>query len=439
MLVGIEQIPTIEDAAAASATSAAATAPGAGVAARAPVVAPGPDPDQGRRAVRLLALARLASTGGSQAAQIALAFTIYERTSSAAWVSASLVASAGVVGLVGPVSGRLGDRDDRRRVMVVSELAGAIGWLAVMLAGSPATLVAAALVATAANAPFKAASSAAVPNLVPPERLGWANGVIATATNASLVVGPLVGGALVGVAGPRWVFGVNAVSFAVSAAVIARLPGRFSEGRDPGDDAAPPLRWRTVLADRVRAKLYLVTGLSFGAFGVTLVADLPLVDELGGGSVAYALLTSLWGIGAVAGSTATTRLAARHERLAFVGGTAAMGVSLGSISVMPNLPAAIVVGTLGGLGAGLSFTQWYTLLQRASPDAERGTSFAIAETIEQVAFVVGMVAAGPVVDALGPQPTYLVPGVLLLTATVAAAASSGPVRRTAEAVGRRRR
>src|SRR5262245_44228126 len=110
--------------------------------------------ERGRRSVRLLAAARLASTGGSQAAQIALAYTSYQRTSSAAWVSASLVASAGVVGLVGPLSGRLSDRHDRRRVMVAAEIAGGVGWLTVMLADSPAMLVAAALFATAANAPF---------------------------------------------------------------------------------------------------------------------------------------------------------------------------------------------------------------------------------------------------------------------------------------------
>ena len=91
----------------------------------------------GRPAVRRLAVARFASTGGSQAAQVALAYTVFERTHSAAWVSAALVACAGIVGVVGPISGRLSDRFDRRRVMVIAEVGGAIGWLAVLLVDAP--------------------------------------------------------------------------------------------------------------------------------------------------------------------------------------------------------------------------------------------------------------------------------------------------------------
>jgi predicted MFS family arabinose efflux permease len=380
------------------------------------VAAATPDPASrpGRQAVRLLAAARFASAGGSQAAQVALAYEVYERTSSATWVSASLVASAGVVGLLGPVSGRLSDRLDRRRVMVAAEVAGAVGWAAVLLADSPFALVLAALLATAANAPFRSASSASVPNLVRPEDRSWANSAIATAMNAALVVGPLVGGALIGVAGARSVFGVNAVTFLVSAVLIARLPGRLSEGPTPG--VTPPTSWRKALRDRRRSGLYAVTALSFGAFGITLVADLPLVDHFGGGSIGYALLTTLWGTGAVVGSMSTSRLPAGRERLALIAGTAAMAVSIGSISVMPNLPAAIVVGTIGGLGSGTAFAPWFSLLQGITADGERGTAFAIAETLEQSAFIAGMVVAGGVVGALGAQATYLLPGALLLTA-----------------------
>lgn len=378
------------------------------------------DPAAGRRAVWRLAAARLASTGGSQAAQVALAYTVYEQTSSPAWVSASLVASVGVVGLLGPLSGRLGDRLDRRRVMVVAEVAGGVGWLLVLLAGSPLTLVLAALAATAANAPFRAASSAAVPNLVAPDQLTWANGVMTTAFSASLLVGPLVGGALVGAAGPGSVFGLNAVSFLVSAAVIARLPGRVAEAPSATAVPAPPVSWRRLAADPRRRRLFAVTSLAFAAFGITLVADLPLVDHFGGGSVAYALLTTLWGAGAVAGSVLAARLPRRHEPAALVGGAVAMGLSLGVLAVVPNLPVAIAVGVVGGAGDGVLFVPWYSMVQRGTPDAERASAFAMADTLDQSAFVAGMVVAGPLVETLGVQPTYVLPALLMLTAALLA-------------------
>ena len=156
-----------------------------------------------------------------------------------------------------------------------------------------------------------------------------------------------------------------------------------------------------------------MTALTFAAFGVTLVADLPLVDHLGGGATGYALLTTLWGTGAIVGSSVAARIPARHELTALTAGSAAMAISLGSIAVVPNLPLAIAVGTIGGAGSGIAFTPWFSLLQRMTPDRDRGTAFAMAETFEQTSFVAGMVAAGALISTLGVQPTYLVSGLLL--------------------------
>ena len=380
-----------------------------------------------RRTVRLLAAARLVSVGGSQAAQVALAFTIFQRTHSAGWVAAALVASAGVVGLVGPLSGWIGDRYDRRRVMVTTELAAAVGWAAMLLARRPLALVLVALVATAVNAPFRAASSAAIPNLVDAEDLGWANGVIATAFNASLVVGPLAGGALVAISGPRLVFAINAVSFVVSAALLSISRGIFSASRGGPDAPGPRAQgaragFVAVWRDRVLRSLVLVTTCSFGAFGVTLVADLPLTASFHAGSVGYGLLTTLWGLGAVAGSLLAARtLTPRQEPGALALGSLAMAVSIGSIAVMPTFALAVLVGTVGGVGSGFAFTPWFSLVQRATDDRVRGRVFAAAETCEQVAFVLGMLAGALVVDAVGARMAYLVPGALLALGAAAAA------------------
>ena len=300
-----------------------------------------------RSAVRRLSVARFASSGGTHAGQYALAFTIYEQTHSPMWVSTWLVASAGVVGLVGPLSGRLSDRFNQhlrhgRRPSLLEPSAGS--WSSSPT--DPSRWCSLPWLATAANTPFKAAAGTeSVPNLVAADDLSWANGTIATATNASLLVGPLVGGAIISAAGPasrlrpqrHQLPGVGAGD-----RPSARHLGRhgWTTG-EPGSGG----RWRTVGADRQRRRLLAVTALAFAAFGVTLVADLPLVDHLGGDVTGYALLTTLWGAGAIVGSSVAARIPARHELTALTVGVSRNGDIAGvDRGLCPNLPLAIAVG-----------------------------------------------------------------------------------------------
>ena len=67
----------------------------------------------------------LISITGGAAAYLTLNYTIYKRTGSATWVAAALFLTFGTIGFVSPFAGALGDRFDRRRVMIASDLAGA--------------------------------------------------------------------------------------------------------------------------------------------------------------------------------------------------------------------------------------------------------------------------------------------------------------------------
>ena len=78
------------------------------------------------------------------------------------------------------------------------------------------------------ESPIWSVSAAAVPNLVGPEDLTWANGMVAVGRNIGNLVGPIIGGVLVAVLAPDstpeqlqtagyWVFGLNAVTFVGSA------------------------------------------------------------------------------------------------------------------------------------------------------------------------------------------------------------------------------
>src|SRR2546422_509840 len=117
-----------------------------------------------RAQVRRLTVARLISVTGSAAAFMALNFVIYERTQSATWVAAALFLTFGTIGFASPFAGALGDRFDRKKVMITSDLAGVGCFLAMALVHAPWLLLLFAFLAALAEAPFFSASSAAIPN-----------------------------------------------------------------------------------------------------------------------------------------------------------------------------------------------------------------------------------------------------------------------------------
>src|SRR5262245_14321281 len=207
-----------------------------------------------RAAVRRLAVARLISLTGGAAAFMALNFTIYERTGSAAWVAAALFLTFGTVGFVSPFASVFGARFDRRKVMIASDLGGAVFFAAMALVHAPVPLLGFAFGSALAEAPFLSASTAAIPNLVDEERLGWANGLVSLGRNAGILLGPLLGGVLVATIGPGAVFAANAVSFVVSAALVATVHGDFNarrEGTDAEEHRGVKAGFRFLIHDRV--------------------------------------------------------------------------------------------------------------------------------------------------------------------------------------------
>lgn len=374
----------------------------------------------GRRSVRLLALARAVSFAGSYAARIALVYTLYDRTDSSTWVSAALLAEVGVLGALGPVSGWIGDHLGRRRVMVAAELGAAAVFFALIWADAPWVLVAGSLAATVATSPFLPASTAALPNLVAEGDLGWANSMLALSTNAGLVIGPMVGGWLVAASGIHLVFAVNAVSFLASALVISRVPGRFEQERDPARHREPgALRagYRVIVRHRVIGTVTAALALTHFTFGLAMVADPALADEFDAGSFGYAVLYTGWGLVALVGAWLAGRV--RDRRLVPYGVLAGLGaVTLGctAIAVLPSFWAIVLIGSLGGLGTGALFPLTTGLMQEHTDDAVRARVFGAVDTVDKGLFAAGMVAGAPLVASVGAQGSYGVTAALLAVA-----------------------
>jgi MFS family permease len=375
-----------------------------------------------RAPVRRLALARLISLTGGAAAFMALNWLIYQRTHSAAWLAAALFLTFGTTGFASPFAGALGDRFDRRRVMIASDLTAAVLFFAMSFVHSPSPLLALAFCSAVAEAPFLSSSSAAIPNLVGDDDLAWANGLVTVGRNAGILFGPLLGGLLVSTIGSGAVFGVNAASFLVSAALVSTVRGRFNEDPDVAASEHHGLRAgvrylfsEPVLRVMSLSWLALVLGL-----GMTMVADVPFVKLFAAGSLGYGILIASWGGGSIIGSLLGRFLNARTESLALIGGAAVIAGTSIIAGVSPWFVLALAAIGLMGVGDGVSFVAQQGVLQRRTPDAIRSRVSGAFDSVVHVGLAISFVVAGPAVAWLGPRGVYVAGGVVAFAAVVIA-------------------
>jgi MFS family permease len=372
-----------------------------------------------KAAVRRLAFARLISIGGGAAAYTALMYTVYQRTKSPAWLAATLLLTFGTNGVIAPIAGAIGDRFDRRRVMIVSDLLGVAAFSAMALTGDPGWLLFIAFLSAVVETPFWMASSAAIPNMVAAEDLSWANGLVAVGKNAGITIGPAIGGVLVAAVGPSWVFAFNALTFAVSAALVASVRVPFSGDRSHREEHRG-LRagFVFVARDRMLRTLAVAWVAAVVGMGLAMVADVPLVDHFGAGSIGYGLLITSWGGGSVLGSFGSRYLTAEREPKALFLGMALIAVSTAAISVSPWFAPILVVVFGAGVGDAITLVAEQGIQQRRTPDAVRSRVVAATEGIATLSFVVGLAFAGTALRIVGPQGAYAIAGA---TAAVGAA------------------
>jgi len=192
---------------------------------------PDTTPLRGARAsaFRAMFTSRTVAYLGSQAAEVALLVQAQRLTGSPLVVGTLGLAELVPLVVFGLYGGVLADRFDRRALMRWCEpgLAGCAGLLFVnaLLPHPllwPLYVVAALMMAFASLQ--RPAFEAATPRVVPRDQLTAASAILSLSTNASVLVGSSLGGALAASPGPWLVYALNAAGYLVSFVLLSRLP-----------------------------------------------------------------------------------------------------------------------------------------------------------------------------------------------------------------------
>jgi amino acid adenylation domain-containing protein len=249
-----------------------------------------------------------------------------------------------------PVGGAIADRVDRRRVMLAADAVAAVATAALvaLLATDRLALwsVCAIVGVTAlTEAVRQPAWLAAVAQLVPKPYLNQANSLANLGPGLSMLVGPLAGGALLGLVGLSGVVAVDVVTFLVGLVTLlaVRFPDRLWHRMEESFGTALLGGWRFVL----RRKAILVQVLFFAVVNyftaVMWVAVTPLVLALSGpGSLG--LVTAIGGVGAAVGAVVVLAWGGTERRtIGMVGFVIGSGIGTVLLGVLPSV-TVIAVG-----------------------------------------------------------------------------------------------
>lgn len=179
--------------------------------------------------------------------------------------------------------------------------------------------------------------------------------------------------------------------------------------------------FRVVRHARELQKLFLVSMLWDMSFGVCMVADLPLADSFGAGAIGFALISTVWGVGSIAGSAwLARRYGEGREHTGLAVGTALMALGIGGTALPDGFVAIVLLQSLGGLGSGLVRSPWSSAVQRSTDDQTRGRVFALSTACDQGFLMIGFVLAGPLGTSFGAQGLYVWPGAAMVISALVA-------------------
>ncbi len=372
-------------------------------------------------AYRRLFAAQTISRWGDTVSTIALVVLVFRLTGSGLGVSGAVIAEILPVLLLAPVAGTLADRLPRVRIMVAADL-----WRTALAGVLPladhhlAAVYAIAFGLSAGAVFFNPASASVLPSIVCEQELVAANsGLWSAAVTSQIALAPL-GGALVAAWGVAPAFWLNAASFAISAATLARLrPARPQPPTATGSWASRIREGACLLIGdrllRLLAIVQLLAALSAGATSALLV--ILAERHLGTGPGGFGLLLGAIGTGAALGPLMLTRLTTSPRRPALVFGPYLLrGLVDLVLAATRNLPTAMAALGLYGVGTSTGMVTYNSLLQAEIPDQTRGRVFAGFDMIWQTGRLASLGLGGAAADALGIQAVYILGRVLLLLA-----------------------
>ncbi|QKG22552.1 MFS transporter [Actinomadura verrucosospora] len=416
----------------------------------------------GRSGLGDLIEASALNSAGDALVTVALAGTLFfglDVNQARGQVALYLLVTMAPFALVAPLIGPALDRMRHVRRYAVAATFAVRGLLCWGMAGAvahndPVTFLPAAFGVLVTSKAFGVLRAAVTPQLLPDEiTLVTAN---ARASFAGLVASSVAAPAGAGLAvliGPGWVLRIGTAMFLLGIVFAMRLPKHVdlpdtAQAPAPdapdaaaGEPAAPARHWRTlprvgpVVAEAMQANAVLRALSGFLVLYLAFLLREERFDPVSH-NVALGLLAAFAGAGGLVGTALGAWMKARAPRLIVTATLAAVTAVTAVSALFFGLWAALAVALAAGLGQVLGKLSMDAVVQREIGDEVRSSTFAVTESLHQLAWVVGgLVGLGMSIVADGRVALAIVAAALALSLGLLLTRRAGTRRRVRSGPG----
>jgi MFS family permease len=329
--------------------------------------------------------------------------------------------------VIGPIVGVLVDRWNVKRTMIASDLIRAALVLLLILAGSLGWIYAMLFALSLVSTFFVPAQTVTIRTIVPAEGLLSANALMQQAMQVVRIITPALAGAMVGWFGASVCYAIDGASFLVSAALVSTL----LIAREPAarDKDSHPVRavlddlWAGVKFIFTHATLaFAILSIAAGMFAISCFGPLIAVyvrDELKSSEIVFGVVNSLIGVGMIAGTVATTRLARNRSKSHLILlGLLTMGVFVTVLAAIKNIPGASL--SMFGIGGGvvLIIVSAQTMMQGQTPIELVGRISSSVWALISIAQLLGLVVSGSMAHRIGITNVFYATAAMLVLITI---------------------
>lgn len=331
---------------------------------------------------------------------------IYHITGSGAILGSFLLIRILPALIFGSLGGILADRLCKRKIMIFCDLLRAVLVLSFLFTKDIFLFFLIGFILSALDKIFMASNGAILPDLVKKEDVLSANSINRMTNSIITVLGPAVGGALIGFCGYKTVFVIDSLSFFVSVAtlIFMKKQGSLELKESEKTDIIAEMKstFKFLSGSSILLSftfLRFLDGLGSGSYNTVLPVFASKINILGGSYYGY--LIAFWGLGTFLGSLSTgflkTKINISTKNL-FCGAMIVMALGMGLTFNFNIAVISLISIFLGGIGDGISSVIFNTILMKAPPKELRGKVFGTISSFLYMVVGIGMLIAGFFID-----------------------------------------